>query len=67
MRSVVDWNNLSGTTTDGSSSRRTPWLSRVAFGPCNDVVALPDPAHSQDRLGLWEVGMCVKQLMNALV
>ena len=52
--------------SEGSLSRRTPWLPRVTFSPCDDVFSFPDPAYSQHRFRLWEVGMCVKQLMNAL-
>ena len=55
----------SGTTA--SSSRWTTRLSGMALGPCNDVRSFPDPAYGQHCFRLWEIGMCVKQLMNTLV
>src|SRR5664280_804522 len=41
--------------TEASSTRRTPRLSRMALGPCDDVFSLPDPAYGQHRFRLGEI------------
>src|SRR5664280_1196223 len=41
--------------TEASSTRRTPRLSRMTLGPCDDVFSLPDPAYGQHRFRLGEI------------